>query len=818
MTALLQGGLLQDIRYALRQLHKSPGFTTSAVVALALGIGGTTVIFSVVYAVLLQPLPYVGSERLVTVHVDDAHKRGPGKGENEFLTTHFLEIERENRVFDAVLGVHPRDAVLTGTAAPERFDCALVTANTFSVLGVAPAFGRTPTAEDVKPDSPPLVVLSYKVFERSFGKDPTIVDKTILLDDQPTTVIGVMPRNFAWWNGDIWMPVDLGRVTGSMYDRTFWLYGRLKPGVSKQEATANLDLVLKHLASSSPQDYPKEPAAELETYADSVVGSFRLTLFLLLGGVSVLLLIACGNVASLLLTRATVREREIAIRSVLGASHGRLVRQLQVESVVLAFAGAVGAVALAVLGSRLAASIIPPGTIPQEATIRLNLPVFLWTFAVSVASVVVFGLLPALHAARADVNEPLRASTRAGRSFGGRKLQRLFVISQIGMSVVLALGAGLLVRSFVALRGVTLGFDPDHVMGVRIVLPDQHYATAEQKTRFFRILLPELRALPGVASVTETSTLPPYGGIPDQVEIRGGRNETPASSLLYLISDQYFDVLNVPVLEGRPLAEPEVFEARRVAIINQTFAHQYFGTTDPLGKLVRFGFLERVPEKIDAWFEIVGVVADQKNQGLQEPAKPAAYIPFTVTGFANRGILLRTFGDPPNLSLSSVQGKLRAIDAGLVTESSGTLRDSISAMSLAQPRFLLTLLVLFSAVGLTLVSVGVYGVISYTVERRTQEIGIRLALGAQRRWILQQVIGEALALAAVGLSLGAIGGLAVSRTLSSTMSSVLYGVHATAPVTLVSVAALLAVVAVLASYIPARRAAKVDPMVALRRE
>src|SRR5580698_494733 len=817
-TGLLQTGLLQDVRYALRQLHKSPGFTASAVLALALGIGGTTVIFSVVYAVLLQPLPYVGSDRLVTVHVDDARKRGPGKGENEFLTTHFLEIERQNHVFDAVLGVHPRDAVLTGTAAPERFDCALVTANTFSVLGVAPAFGRTPTAEDVKPDSPPLVVLSYKVFERSFGKDPTIVDKTILLDDQPTTVIGVMPRNFAWWNGDIWMPVDLGRVTGSMYDRTFWLYGRLKPGVSKQEATANLDLVLKHLASSSPQDYPKEPAAELETYADSVVGSFRLTLFLLLSGVSVLLLIACGNVASLLLARATVREREIAIRSVLGASHGRLVRQLLVESAVLACAGAVGALALAVLGSRLAASIIPPGTIPREATIGLNLPVFLWTLAVSVASAVVFGLLPALHAARADVNEPLRASTRAGRSLRVRKLQRLFVISQIGMSVVLALGAGLLVRSFVALRSVNLGFDPDHVLGVRIVLPDQHYATAEQKTQFFRNLLPELRALPGVASVTETSTLPPYGGIPNQVEVRGGGNQTHASSLLYLISDQYFDVLNVPLLEGRPLTEPEVFEARKVAMINQTFAHQYFGASDPLGKLVKFGFLERVPEKIDNWFEIVGVVADQKNQGLQEPAKPAAYIPFTVTGFANRGILLRTFGDPRILSLSSVQGKLRAIDAGLVTESSGTLRDSISAMSLAQPRFLLTLLVLFSAVGLTLVSVGVYGVISYTVERRTQEIGIRLALGAQRRWILQQVIGEALALAGVGLGLGTIGGLAVSRTLSSITSGILFGVHADDPVTIASVAALLAFVAALASYVPARRAARTDPMVALRYE
>jgi ABC-type antimicrobial peptide transport system permease subunit len=302
------------------------------------------------------------------------------------------------------------------------------------------------------------------------------------------------------------------------------------------------------------------------------------------------------------------------------------------------------------------------------------------------------------------------------------------------------------------------------------------------------------------------------------VEIRGNGDGTHVASLLYLISDQYFDVLNVPVLQGRPLSAPEVFQARKVAIINQTFAHQYFGATDPLRKLVKFGFLERVPEKIDAWFEIVGVVADQKNQGLQEPAKPAAYIPFTLTGFANRGILLRTLGDPRVLSLSSIQGKLRAIDAGLVTESSGTLRDSISTLSLAEPRFLLTLLILFSAAGFTLVGVGVYGVISYTVERRTQEIGIRLALGAQRWWILRQVIGEALALAGVGLGLGTIAGLAVSRVLASTVSTILYGVHTSDPVTFVSVAALLAVVAALASYIPAHRAAKTDPMVALRYE
>jgi putative ABC transport system permease protein len=813
-------GLLQDIRYALRQLRKSPGFTASAVIALALGIGGTTVIFSVVYAVLLQPLPYVDSQRLVTVHIEDAHKRGPGKGENEFLTTDFLEIERENHVFDAVIGVHPRDAVLTGTATPERFDCALVTANTFSVLGVKPVFGRTPTVEDVKPDSPPVVVLSYKVFERNFGNDPSVVGRTILLDEQPTTVIGVMPPRFAWWSGDIWIPVDLERVTGDMYDRTFWLYGRIKPGVSMREATADLDVVLKRLAASSPR-YPKEPAAELETYADSVVGSFRSTLFLLLGGVSVLLLIACGNVASLLLARATVREREIAIRSVLGASHGRLVRQLLVESMVLAFAGVVGALGLAVVGSRAAASIIPQGSIPLETTIGLNLSVFLWTLGVSVASLFLFGLLPALHTAKSDLNEPLRAGAKTSRSLRGRKLQRLFVISQIAMSVMLALGAGVLVRSFVALRSVNLGFDPDHVLGVRIVLPDHRYATAEQKTRFFRNLLPELRALPGVAAVTETSTLPPYGGIPDQIEIRG-TNQTHVDSLLYLISDQYFDVLDVPVLEGRPFSEPEVFEGRKVAIINRTFAHQYFGATDPLGKMVKFGFLERVPERVDSWFEIVGVVGDQKNQGLQEPTRPAAYIPFSLTGFANRGILLRTLGDPHILSFASVQGKLRAIDASLVTESSGTLRDTISTMSLSQPRFLLTLLIVFSAAGLALVSVGVYGVISYTVERRTQEIGIRLALGAQRRRILQRVIGEALALAGVGLGLGAIGGLAVTRTLSSTTSSaisgVLYGVSANDPVTFVSVAALLAVVAGLASYIPARRAARVDPIVALRCE
>jgi putative ABC transport system permease protein len=807
-------GLLQDVRYALRQMRKSPGFTASAVVALALGIGGTTVIFSVVYAALLQPLPYVESQRLVTMHVDDARNRGL-KGRNEFLTTDFLDIQRENHVFDEVIGVHPRDAVLTGTAIPERFDCDLVTANTFSVLGVPPLYGRTPTVEDVKPDSPRVVVLSYKVFERNFGKDPSAVGRTILLDEQAATVIGIMPPRFAWWHGDIWIPVALDRVTGNMYDRTFWLYGRLKPHVSTREATADLDIILKRLASSSPQDYPQQPSAELETYADSIVWSFRPTLFLLLGGVGVLLLIACGNVASLLLARATVRDREIAIRSVLGASHSRLVRQLLVESAVLSVGGALAALGLAFVGTSTAASVIPPGQIPIEAVIRLNLPVFFWTLAVSVVSLVLFGLLPALHTAKSDLNEPLRAGAKTiSGSLRGRKLQRLFVISQIAMSVVLALGAGLVVRSFVALRHVNLGFDPDHVLSFRIVLPDQHYATAEQKGRFFRSLLPELRALPGVSSVTETSTLPPYGGIPAGVEVRGNGNENHADALLFLISEQYFDVLNVPLFEGRPLSEPEVFNARKVAIINRTFARQYFGSTDPLGKMVKFGFLERVPEKISTWFEIVGVVADQKNQGLEEPTKPAAYIPFTITGFGNRGVLLRTHGDPHTLSFSSIQAKLRAIDSSLVTESRGTVREFISATSLSQPRFLLTLLIVFSTAGLTLVSIGVYGVISYTVERQTQEIGIRLALGAQRQGIFQRVVGEALALAGAGVVVGTVGGFAISRT----MSSVLYGVPSNDPVTFASVSALVAVVALLASYIPARRAAKIDPMVALRYE
>ena len=808
------GSLGQDLRYALRQLRKSPGFTTSAVVALVLGIGGTTVIFSVVYAALLQPLPYVESQRLVTVHVDDAHKRGQ-KGRNYFLTTDFLEIQRENDVFDEVIGVHPRDAVLAGVATAERFDCALVTANTFSVLGVPPIFGRTPTAEDVRPDSPRVVVLSYKVFERNFGTDPGVVGRTIVLDQQPATVIGVMPPRFAWWNGDIWIPVALDRVTGNMYDHVFWLYGRLKPRVSMRQASADLDLILKRLASSSPQDYPQQPSAELETYADSIVSGFRPTLFLLLAGVSVLLLIACGNVASLLLARAAAREREIAIRSVLGASHSRLVRQLLVESAVLSIAGAVGALGLASVATSVAASVIPQGQIPIEAVVRLNLPVFFWTLAVAAVSLVFFGLLPALHTAKSDLNEPLRAGAKTlSSSLRGRKLQRLFVISQIAMSVVLALGAGLVVRSFVALREVKLGFDPDHVLSFRIVLPDQHYATAEQKARFFSSLLPELRALPGVSAVTETSTLPPYGGIPGGVEVRGYPNGNPAGALLFLISEQYFDVLNVPLLEGRHLSAQEVLDARKVAIINRTFERQYFGAADPLGKMVKFGFLEKVPEKINVWFEIVGVVADQKNQGLEESVHPAAYIPFTITGFGNRGVLLRIAGDPHALSFSSIQTKLRAVDSSLVTESYGTLREFISATSLSQPRFLLTLLIVFSTAGLTLVSIGVYGIISFTVERQTQEIGLRLALGAQRRGILQRVIGEALALAGVGVVVGTIGGLAVSRT----MSSVLYGVRSNDPVTFASVPALVAIVAFLASYIPARRAAKVDPMVALRCE
>ena len=543
--------------------------------------------------------------------------------------------------------------------------------------------------------------------------------------------------------------------------------------------------------------------------------TFAVVLFVVLAAVGLLLLIGCANVANLLLARAAVREKELAVRAALGASRWRLVRQLLVESLLLALAGAALGSFLAWGGLKALIAVIPPRIIPAEAVIRLNGTVLLFTLGVAVMTALVFGLVPSLQAARRDLHESLRDSGK-GTSGGFRKgrMRDAIVVVEVAVSLALLVGAGLLMRSFVALRQVDLGLAPDHVLVARLPLPRERYKTVAELSGFYRALLGRLKALPGVVAATETSELPPYGGIRSEIEIPGLAHEEKWTALFQLCSEGYFDVLRIRLAEGRVFTEAEVEGARKVAVVNETLVHKYLGKTNPIGQTIRLAELTTFPDKVaDPSFEIVGVVADARNQGLQEPPLPEAWIPYTVTGSGERGILVRT-ADDPLAHLEAVRKEIWATDSNVALTLTGTLEGFIGEFTFAGPRFGFLVMSLFAGIGLLLVTIGVYSVIAYAITRQTHEIGIRMAIGAERRDVLRLVMGMGVRLVAVGVGVGLVMSLALARAIASQ----LWGVSPSDPLTVASVVLLLFATGLLACWVPARRATRVDPVVALRCE
>src|SRR5712664_4182859 len=538
----------------------------------------------------------------------------------------------------------------------------------------------------------------------------------------------------------------------------FWfLLAHLKPGVSIRQAESDLTVVAKNLAKVYPKDYPKKFSVHVETLTDLVVGRFRTTLYIVLAAVGLLLLIGCGNVANLLLARATTREKEFAIRAALGAGRWRIIRQLLVESFLLAISGAILGALFAWGGLKGLVALIPPRIIPAEAVIRLNLPVLAFTLCVAVLTAVVFGLAPALQVVRRDLNDPLRDSgkgTSGGATHG--RLRNAVVVLEVAVSLTLLVAAGLLMRSFVALRAVHLGLQPDHVFVVRLPLPEDRYKNADQVAGFFRPVLNRVKALPGVVEATETSTLPPYGGIPSDIEIPGKTHAEKWNALFQLCSEGYFPVLKIQFIDGRTFTEAEVNGARKLAVVNQTFAKKFLGNENPIGRQVRIARLTEFEDAVkEPMFEIIGLVADAKNQGLQDPPMPEIWIPYTVTGSSFRGILVRTAGEPMAM-MNAVQHEIWATDANVALTFTGTLESFISQFSYAGPRFGFFLMMIFGAVGLVLVTIGVYSVLAYTTARRTQEIGIRMALGAKSSDVQGMVIRMGLRLVGIGVVLGLI--------------------------------------------------------------
>jgi putative ABC transport system permease protein len=809
--------LRQDIRYAARTLWKSRGFANVAMVTLALGIGASTAIFSVIDNVLMEPFPYTDANRLMSLQIHDTERNEPG-GRGGYSGPEFLDYVEQNHVFDRVIANDGEDILYNSGQGTERFSGNVVTPGTFEFLGMPSLLGRVMQPADYEPGAPPVFVLRYKTWVNQFSGDPSILNKSFILNGTPRTLIGIMPPRFGWGDADLWIPEkpDHAAKSGEHgFPRYYFLLGHLKPGVSVREAVADFTVIANRLSTVYPKDYPKHFSVEMQSLTDLVVGKFRTTLYIVLAAVGLLLLIGCGNVANLLLARATGREKEFAIRAALGASRWRLVRQLLVESLILAFGGASLGALLAWGGLKSLVAVIPADIIPAESVIRLNAPVLAFTLAVAVMTALIFGLVPALQASRRNLNDPLRDSGKGvSGGTGHGRFRDAVVVLEVALSLTLLVAAGLLMRSFVALREVHLGLQPDHILVARLPLPTDRYKTAEQMTSFFRPLLVRLKALPGIVAVTETSTLPPYGGIGSDIEIPGKTHTEKWNAMFQLCSEGYFPVLRIEFKDGRPFTEAEVNGARKLAVVNQIFVHKYLGNDNPIGQRVRLAELETFPDPLhDPWFEIIGVVADVKNRGLQDPIQPEVWVPYTVTGSAARGVLVRTSQEPMSM-MNAVRQEIWATDRGVALTMTGTLESYISSFSYAGPHFGFLLMSIFGGIGLILVTIGVYSVLAYTTARRTHEIGIRMALGAESRDVLGLVVKMGLRLVALGVVIGLIASLLVARVIATQ----LWGVSAYDPMTLGGVTFLLLLTGLIACWIPARRASRVDPLVALRYE
>jgi putative ABC transport system permease protein len=804
-----------DLRFGARTLWKSRAFSAIAIITLALGVGASSAIFSVIDNILLEPFPYPAAQRLMSLVIHDTDQSNPG-GRGAFTGGEFLDYSTQNHVFENAIGMAQTDVLYTSGEGTERFVGMLITPNTFEFLGVQPLLGRAAQIADYQPGAPPTFVLRYKTWVSRFSSDPSILNKNFTLNGVSRTLVGIMPPRFAWGDADMWIPQT--PIRGEMVNGfpLYWfMLGRLQPGVTKDQGAADFAVLAKQQATQHPTDYPKHFSVQLMSLADGVVGQFRATLFIVLAAVGLLLLIGCGNVANLLLARATTREKEFAVRAALGAGRFRLIQQLLVESMLLAIGGALFGALLAWAGLKGLIAIIPPNIIPAESVIRMNGPVLLFTLAVAVLTALIFGLAPALQASRRNLNDSLRDSSK-GTSGGSShaNIRNAVIVFEVALSLTLLIGAGLLMRSFAALHEVKLGLRPDHILVARLPLPQDRYKSAAQVAGFFRPLLQRLNSLPGVVSATETSTLPPYGGIPSDIEIPGKVHNQTWTSLFQLCSEQYFTVLRIQFLRGRGFTESEVNNARKLVVINQTFQRKYFGDEDPIGERIHILQLEKFPDpKPDAWYEVIGIVDDVKNHGLQDPIEPETWVPYTVTGSAQRGVLVRTAGDPM-LMMNAMRQEIWGTDRSVALTFTGTMEDFINSFSYSQPRFGFLLVTVFALVGVILVSIGVYSVIAYTTARRTHEIGIRMALGANGGDVQRLVIRTGLRLVALGIIIG----LCVSFVLARLIASQLWGVSAHDPLTLVLVPFLLLIIGVLACWIPARRATHVNPVIALRYE
>jgi putative ABC transport system permease protein len=803
---------VQDIRFGLRMLARNPGFTAVAVITLALGIGANTAIFSVVNAVLLKPLPYADPDRLAVIWVTEPSAPGglfPNTGPD------FRDWQAMNHSFEGMSAITGDRATLTGSGEPLQLRGLSVSPNTFQLLGAQPQLGRSFSPDEGPSGHNHVVILSYGLWQSALGGQKNIVGSKVTLDGEAYDVVGVMPRDLRFptvWgrNPQFWTPItmDAPKWKTDRGSHWFWVLARMKKGVTLNQAAAEMVTISAQLAQQYPQTNTGV-SARVKSLHEQLTGDVSEVLWVLFAAVGFLLLIACANVANLLLTKSVGRQREIAIRLAVGAGARRLVRQLLTESLLLFLLGGVAGLAVGMAALRLLLRAAPNGYIPEVISVHLDSRVFGFTFLVAFVTGTLAGLIPALHATRVSFSETLKESGSAVAASHGLA-RGLLTAGEIAIALVMLVGAGLATRSLIRLLGVQLGFDPRQVVAGWISLPDSRYPKEPQQRAFYRSLLDRVQALPGVVSAGAASELPLDGGNNGPIVIEGqpAPKDIWSSPLVEscTVTPNYFRTMRIPLLSGRDVAETDTPDTPPVAVINETMAHRFWPHQDAVGRR----FKHNDPDA--KWVTIIGVVGDVREFGLAEPAIPEAYYPESQRVYSDLVLVARAANDPQG-QVPAIRNALHGLDKDLPWYGVQNLQDMVLDSS-REKRFVALLLALFAALALALASVGIYGVVSYSVSQRTREIGIRMAFGAEVRDVLGMVLREGLRLVIAGVAVGLLGAWALSRYLTS----ILYDVRATDPLTYILVALLMTAVALVACLVPARRATKVDPMVALRYE
>jgi len=806
--------LWQDLRYGVRTLVKARGFAVVAVLTLALGIGANSAIFSFVDGVLLKPLPYRNAERILLVW-----EKRPDGGNNGVSAMNCRDWRHENHVFETMAASTGGPMTLSGRGDPVLLRTGRVSAGYFDVFAIQPAIGRTFAPDEDQPGKDRVVVLSHQLFVTQFGRDPHIVNDKIILDGEPYTVIGVMPEGSAFDRGfnRMWRPLAFRPNERTRNFHWLQVFGRLKAGVTLERARAEMDAIGARIATDFP-DSNKGWGVSLVRYVDTFVGQqLQRSLYVLLAAVAMLLLIGCANLANLTLARGTSREREVAVRAALGAGRARLVRQFLAENVLLAVIGGAFGLALGYVMMVALKALLPPFTLPRDVRVDMDARVLAFSLTLSVLTGIVFGLAPALHATTPDLASAMKEGGRGSSGESGRhRLRSALVIVEVAMAFILLAGGGLLARGFFQMMNVQLGFDPTNVLTLRLPIANTRFTQVDDLSRHVREVVARIEAVPGVRGAAATDSLPLEGfgnGMPFLIAGRPVVDRANRRGAGFkMVGAGYFQVLGIQVLKGRALTDRDVKGTPPVAVINQTLARQFFAGEDPVGQHLLIQ--EIVPGSPalgpEIPWEIVGIIADERTASLEGTTRAGVYVPLEQSPTTFINVVVRAAVEPQTLARSITQA-VHEVDRNQVVTDMRTL-DQIKDESAASSRLRTTLLAVFAGLALILSAVGIYGVISYTVAQRTHEIGVRAALGAPSAALLRLVLTSGMTLTAMGLALGLAGALALTRLLSS----LLFGVSARDPITLVAAALGLSAVAAAACYVPARRAATLDPLVALR--